>query len=97
MGLRASIEKWFDAHDLRPRVVGEFEDSTLMEVAASGTPAFTAVHSAVSTEAVKHYGLRVIAEAQDCGTEFYAITTQRRVKHPAAVAITQHAHTHLFA
>lgn len=97
MGLRAAIDKWFDAHDLRPRVVGEFEDSALMEVAASGTLGFTAVHSAVSTEAVKHYGLKVIAEARDCGTEFYAITTQRRVKHPAAVAITQHAHTQLFA
>lgn len=97
MGLRAAIDKWFDAHDLRPRVVGEFEDSALMEVAASGTLGFTAVHSAVSTEAVKHYGLKVVAEAHDCGTEFYAITTQRRVKHPAAVAITQHAHTQLFA
>lgn len=97
MGLRSAIDKWFDTHDLHPRVVGEFEDSALMEVAASGTLGFTAVHSAVAAEAVKHYGLRLIAEAKDCGTDFYAITTHRRVKHPAAVAITQHAHTQLFA
>ena len=97
MGLRAALDKWFDAHDLRPRLVGEFEDAALMEVAASGALGFTAVHSAVSAEAVKHYGLKVIAEARDCATDFYAITTQRRVKHPAAVAITEHAHSQLFA
>ena len=97
MGLRAALDKWFDAHDLRPRLVGEFEDAALMEVAASGALGFTAVHSAVAAEAVKHYVLKFIAEARDCSTDFYAITTQRRVKHPAAVAITEHAHSQLFA
>ena len=62
MGMRAALEKWFDAHDLRQRPVGEFEDSALMEVAASGALGFTAVHSVVATAALKHYGLKIIAE-----------------------------------
>jgi len=97
MGMRGALEKWFDANDLRPRLVGEFEDSALMEVAASGALGFTAVHTAVDAAALKHYGLKVIAKVEECGSDFYAITAERRLKHPAAMAITEHAYSQLFA
>jgi LysR family transcriptional activator of nhaA len=46
---------------------------------------------------LKHYGLKVIAKVEECGSDFYAITAERRLKHPAAVAITEHAYSQLFA
>jgi LysR family transcriptional activator of nhaA len=97
MGMRAALETWFDTHEIRPRLVGEFEDSALMEVCSSGGRGFTVVHTVVDRTALKHYNLRVIAKVKDCPSEFYAITAERRVKHPAAVAITEHAYSHLFA
>ena len=97
MGMRGALEKWFDAQGVRPRLVGEFEDSALMEVAASGALGFTTVHTVVDHAALKHYGLKVIAKVEECGSDFYAITAERRVKHPAAVAITEHAYSQLFA
>jgi LysR family transcriptional activator of nhaA len=62
---------------------------TLAEKIARG---FTVVHTVVDRAALKHYGLRVIAKVNDCASDFYAITAERRVKHPGAVAITQHAY-----
>jgi LysR family transcriptional regulator, transcriptional activator of nhaA len=97
MGMRAALETWFDTHDIHPRLVGEFEDTALMEVCSVGGRGFTVVHSVIDRAALKHYGLRVIARVPDCRSEFYAITAERRVKHPAAVAITEHAYTTLFA
>jgi LysR family transcriptional activator of nhaA len=97
MGMRGALEKWFDGQGVRPRLVGEFEDSALMEVAASGALGFTTVHTVVDRAALKHYGLKVIAKVEECGSDFYAITAERRVKHPAAVAITEHAYSQLFA
>jgi LysR family transcriptional activator of nhaA len=97
MGMRAALETWFDSKGIRPRVVGEFEDSALMEVCSTGGRGFTAVHTVVDRAALKHYGLRVIARVDECGTDFYAITAERRVKHPAAVAITEHAYSSVFA
>ena len=91
------METSSDAHETRPRLVGEFGDSALMEVCSSGGRGFTVVHTVVDRTALKHYNLRVIAKAKDCRSEFYAITAERRVKHPAAVAITEHAYSHLFA
>jgi len=97
MGMRIGLETWFDAQGIRPRLIGEFEDSALMEVCASGGRGFTAVHTVVDRMALKRYGLKVIARVADCGSDFYAITTERRVKHPGAVAITKHAYSELFA
>ena len=97
MGMRAALEAWFDSKAIRPRLVGEFEDSALMEVCSTGGRGFTAVHTVVDRAALKHFGLRVIARVDECGTDFYAITAERRVKHPAAVAITQHAYSSVFA
>jgi LysR family transcriptional activator of nhaA len=97
MGMRMALETWFDAQGIRPRVIGEFEDSALMEVCSSGGRGFTVVHTVVDRAALKHYGLRVIAKVKDCASDFYAITAERRVKHPAVVAITQHAYGEIFA
>lgn len=97
MGMRAALESWFDTRGIRPRLVGEFEDTALMEVCSAGGRGFTVVHSVIDRTALKHYDLRVIAKVEECGSDFYAITAERRVKHPAAMAITEHAYSTLFA
>jgi len=97
MGMRWALEAWFDKQGIRPQLVGEFEDSTLMEVAASAGLSFTTVHTVVDQAALKHYRLRVIAKEEECGSDFYAITGERLVKHPLAVEITEHAFSRLFA
>jgi LysR family transcriptional activator of nhaA len=98
MGMRIALETWFDEQGVRPRLVGEFEDATLMMVAASlGGLGFTMTHTVVGSAAMKHYGLKVIASVEECGNDFYAITAERRVKHPVAADITAHAYSQLFA
>ena len=47
--------------------------------------------------ALKHFGLRAIAKVEECASDFYAITIERRVKHPVVAAITEHAYSELFA
>lgn len=96
MGMRWALETWFDKQEIRPRIVGEFEDSTLMEVAAAGGLGFTTVHTVVDQAALKHYGLKVIEKVEECGSDFYAITGERRVKNPVAAKITEHAFSQLF-
>ena len=96
MGLRTSLNTWFEQHGIHPRVVGEFEDSALMGVCAAGGRGFTIVQTVVERVALKHYDLKVIGRGKDCQNEFYAITADRRVKHPAAAAIAEHAYSEIF-
>ncbi|MFZ0915846.1 MAG: transcriptional activator NhaR [Candidatus Udaeobacter sp.] len=97
MGMRAVLETWFDTKGIHPRLLGEYEDSALMVFCATAGRGFTVVPTVVAREVLKHWSLRVIANVDECGTEFYAITAERRVKNPAAMAITEHAYSSLFA
>src|SRR5205807_3625790 len=96
-GMRGPLEKWFYTQGIRPRIVGEFEDAALMKVAASGGLGFTMVHSVVDVIALKQFGLSAIARVEECWSDFYAITIERRLKHPVVAAITEHAYSELFA
>lgn len=97
MGMRWDLEAWFDKQGVRPKLVGEFEDATLMEVAAAGGLGFTTVHRVVDHAALKHYGLKVIARVDECSSDFYAITGERLAKHPLAKQITEAAHATMFS
>lgn len=89
--LRRALESWFREQAIRPRVVAEFEDLALMKVMAAEGRGFMAVPTAALDEAVKRYGFRIVGHAKTCRTRFHAITAERRIRHPAATAITASA------
>lgn len=89
--LRRTLEAWFEAQGVKPRVVAEYDDGALMTMAAADGLGFLPVPIAAAREAATRWGLRAIGKAGDCRVQFYAITTERRVQHPAVVAITRAA------
>lgn len=89
--LRRELEKWFRTHGIRPFVVAEFEDLALMKVMAAEGRGFIVVPTLALDEAVKRYSFRLIGHAPDCCLRFHAITTDRRIRHPAVTAITDAA------
>jgi LysR family transcriptional activator of nhaA len=46
--------------------------------------------------AVQRYGFEVIAELDAIRSEFFAITGERKLKHPATMAVTENAQLRLF-
>ena len=95
--LRRCLEGWFQQRQIRPRVVAEFDDAALMKVMAADEKGFAPIPTVVAAEAVTRYRLQKIGATLECKEQFYAITAERRIVHPAAVAITQNAQTLLFA
>jgi LysR family transcriptional activator of nhaA len=94
--LRRSLEKWFQQRQIRPRVIAEFEDAALMKVMAVDEKGFAPLPTVVAEEALARYGLQKIGATQECKEQFYAITAERKIVHPAAVAITENAQKQLF-
>ncbi len=95
--LRGAIDHWLDRHDIRPRIAGEFDDSSLMKsFGKAGVGAFPSP-GVVADDIVRQYGVQVIGATDDVCERFYAISTERRVRHPAVVAVTESARTELFA
>ena len=95
--LRRSLEQWFQQRQIRPRVVAEFDDAALMKVMAVDEKGFAPIPTVVAAEAITRYRLQRIGITEECKEQFYAITAERRIVHPAAVAITQNAQACLFA
>ncbi|HWI59439.1 MAG TPA: LysR family transcriptional regulator, partial [Bacillota bacterium] len=90
-GMRRSLEKWFQALHIHPRVVAEFEDAALMKVMAAEGKGFIPVPTVVVHEALTRYRYHVIGATDSCRDQFYAITAERRISHPAVVVITEKA------
>jgi LysR family transcriptional activator of nhaA len=94
--LRRSLEKWFQEQKIAPRLVAEFDDAALVKVAATDGLGFFALPSLVASEARTRYGVSLVGHAPKCTQHFYAISAERRLTHPAVVAITAGAQTSLF-
>ena len=94
--LRKSLDAWFAAADVRPELAGEFDDSALMKVfGARGLGVFPAPR-VLEDEIRTQYGVQVIGRAEDVRESFYAITVERRLRHPAVVALAETARDAVF-
>lgn len=95
--LRRALEGWFEGLGIRPRVVAELEDSALTKVlGADGLGVFTAP-SAVREDVKRQYRVAEIGTPPELSERFYALSMERKLKHPAVVAIRQSAGEELFA
>lgn len=93
--LRRSLEQWFQQQQIRPRVVAEFDDAALMKVLAVDGRGFAPIPAVVADEAISRYELQKAGSTQECKEQFYAITAERRIVHPAAVVITRNSQARL--
>jgi LysR family transcriptional regulator, transcriptional activator of nhaA len=94
--LRRSLTAWLDKHGIRPRIVAEFDDSALLKVfGADGIGIFPA-SEVVADEIKTQYQAAYLGRANGVVERFYAISAERRIKHPAVIAITQAAQQEVF-
>jgi LysR family transcriptional activator of nhaA len=94
--LRRDLDAWFEREHVRPKVIGEFEDSALMKVfAQSGGFAFPAP-LAIERDVHRFYGVKTIGRTTGVRERYYAISAERRLKHPGVLAITGAARDEVF-
>ena len=95
--IRGSLMQWFDQLNIQPRIVGEFDDGALlMAFGQAGIGVFSAP-SVIEAEIIKQYQVAPIGQTDQVRQQFYAISAERRLKHPAVVAISTAARSNLFA
>lgn len=95
--LRRALEAWCERQGLRPRVVGEFEDSALLKVFGADGLGLVPVPEVASAEARRLYGLVRVGRLPEVRERFWVLTLERRVQHPAVVALRDAARGRVFA
>lgn len=93
--LRRSLDGWFESIGVRPTVRAEFADSALLKAFGRIGTGLFAAPTVVEKEICRQYHVEVLARIE-VRERFYAISVERKLKHPAVVAIAQAAQKRLF-
>ncbi len=94
--VRQQLDHWLNKHHLQPRIVGEFDDSALMNAfGREGRGIFTSP-TVLEQETQTQFGVEAIGRSSELVEEFFAISVERRISHPCVVAITESARSDLF-
>lgn len=94
--LRRSLDQWLDATGVQADVVGEFGDSAVLMTFGQAGLGLFAAPTVVEAEVRRQYGVRVVGRIPEIRERFYAISAERRLRHPAVQALTSTARRALF-
>ncbi|MCL4125389.1 UNVERIFIED_CONTAM: hypothetical protein GTU68_049235 [Idotea baltica] len=94
--LRRLLEQWFDENSIHPVIAHEFEDSAVLKVFGQEGHGLFVTPTAIEDDVCRQYGVKVIGRIPEVIERFYAISIEKRLKHPAVVKILESARDHLF-
>ena len=95
--IRRALDEWFDQQDLAPTLVAEFEDSALMKAFGAAGDGIFPSPATISREIEQMYDAKQIGEALPVSEHYFAITPERKIKHPAVVSIIENARCQLLS
>jgi len=96
VAMRPRLMQWFDEQRVRPHVVGEFDDSALLNAFGQAGSGVFVAPTAIADYVSAQYGVRSLGTIDTVREQLYAITTQRRLTHPAVVAVSRVAREEVF-
>ncbi len=94
--LRGALLHWLDRQGIRPRITGELEDRALMQAFGQKGVGVFVSPSVIDQEIASQYQVEPIGSTDEVRERYYAISAERRLRHPAVVAISEAARTDLF-
>lgn len=94
--IRNKLVRWLDTNSLRPRIVGEFDDSALMKAFGQASAGLFVAPTAIADQICEQYQVIKIGRIDSVVEHLYAITAERRLTHPAIVAISAAASQDVF-
>ncbi len=94
--LRRSLDQWFASLEIRPRIYGVFDDSALLKVFGEAGAGIFAAPSVIEAQVRHSYRVQTIGRTDAVRERFYAISVERKLQHPAVLAISEAAKHRMF-
>ncbi|HYG99048.1 MAG TPA: transcriptional activator NhaR [Terriglobales bacterium] len=94
--LRRGLDYWLESQAVHPNVVGEFEDDALLRAFGETGAGVYPVPSVFENQMQKMKGVRIIGRTNKVRMQFYAISAERKLQHPAVIAISEAARNKIF-
>jgi LysR family transcriptional regulator, transcriptional activator of nhaA len=90
-GARRVFDQWFATAQVNPKVVAEFDDSALLKVFGQRGLGFFFAPTVIAGEVQRQYDVKAVGRIDEVRECFYAISLDRKLKHPAVMAISEAA------
>jgi LysR family transcriptional activator of nhaA len=94
--VRRSLEQWLMSQDIHPTIVAEFDDSALAKSFGVEGMGVFAAPTVIESEILQGSRVRVIGRSEGVCQQFYALSVERKIKHPAVIAICKSAREDIF-
>lgn len=94
--LRRDLDHWFDLINIRPVVRGEFEDSALLKVFGQAGEGLFVVPRILQPQICRQYDVELVGHIDSIRERYFAISGERKIRHPAVAAISESAKRDLF-
>ena len=95
--IRGRLDHWFEVNEVRPDVVGEFDDNALLNTFGRNGIGLFPAPAALETDVREQFGAVPVGELAEVREQFYAISNERKIKHPAVDAILSAIHGKVFS
>jgi LysR family transcriptional activator of nhaA len=95
--LRMRLEDWFEQLGVRPHVVAECDDSALLKSFGEAGAGLFPAPTAIAAEIEHMYRARSVGRIPSVTERYYAISPERRLRHPGVLAVTESARERLQA
>ena len=94
--IRRALDQWFDETKIYPLRIAEFEDSALLKVFGEVGTGLFAAPTVIEAEIKRRYRVQLVGHLPEVQDRLYAISVERKVKHPAVLALLTAARESLF-
>lgn len=94
--LRRSLDEWFSQQGIRPIIRCEVGDRDLFEVFAEAGTGVFATPTILEQRIRRQFDVQVVGRAEEIREKYYAISTERKLKHPGVIAISEEGRKQLF-
>lgn len=94
--LRRSLDDWFELNGIVPKVIAEFDDSALMKAFGEAGVGIYPAPDAITEHIENMYNAKKIGVIKDIKESYYAISPERKIKHPGVKKITDFARAKIF-
>ena len=88
---KINLQSWFEQENIRPNIVAEFDDSALMKYFGQSGQGVFSTPSIIENHVTNQYDVAVIGQTQAIKERFYAISPERKVKHPGVKLLVEAA------
>jgi LysR family transcriptional activator of nhaA len=85
--IRGRIDQWFETQDVRPDIVGEFDDNALLNTFGRNGLGLFPAPSVLTSDVIQQFGAVAVGTLAQVREQFFAISNERKIKHPAVDAI----------